>query len=209
MNTTDTIAQLMQVEALPQQALKSKVSVQTKVVSAYQSINTRLSSVASAAKALGGVEAWGAMKATSNSDAAVVTAQPGATSGSLSFRVEQLAATHLMTYTGASVASASNDPVMSGTTIDITLKDGTTRNLTPDGNNLQAVVAAINKDADALYKASAVQIGPGQFTLQLSAKQSGQTAAFTDGSLPTGLALGAATTTVQGTDARLKVGDTA
>jgi flagellar hook-associated protein 2 len=54
-----------------------------------------------------------------------------------------------------------------------------------------------------------VQIGPGQYTLQLSAKQSGQTAAFTDGSLPTGLALGAATTTVQGTDARLKVGDTA
>ncbi|MEU7903099.1 flagellar filament capping protein FliD [Actinoplanes sp. NPDC049118] len=212
MSTTDTINQLMQAEALPQTALKNKVTTQNKVVTAYQYVNTKMAALATAAKALSGTDAWGAMKATSSSDAAVVTARPGASAGSVSFRVESVATTHTMTFTGMSVASpadAAGSPVLSGGTFDITLKDGSTKTLTPADQSLQAVVAAINGEADSVYKASAVQIGSGQYTLQLTAKTSGTAASFDASKLPTGLDLGTATTTVQGADARIRLGEDA
>jgi flagellar hook-associated protein 2 len=216
MSTTDTINQLMQVEAAPQAALKTKISTTNKVVTAYQSVNSRLSSLVSAAKALGSSDTWGGMKATSNSTAAVVSASAGAAAGSLSFRVEQLAATHVMTFTASSVTSASDaagSPVLAGSTLSIKLKDGTTKELTPADASLQSVVAAINGEAGSVYKASAVQIGPGKFTLQLTAKTGGATAAaeFAAAGPPDGLkpAFGLATVTVQGDDARIKVGSTA
>ena len=43
----------MQVEAAPQTALKTKITTANNVVAAYQSVNTRLSSLATAAKAAG------------------------------------------------------------------------------------------------------------------------------------------------------------
>ncbi|GID96839.1 hypothetical protein Adi01nite_62510 [Amorphoplanes digitatis] len=212
LSTTDTINQLMQAEALPQTALKNKVTTQNKVVSAYQYVNTKMAALASAAKALGDPASWGAMKATSSSDAAVVTAGVGASAGSVSFRVESVAATHTMTFTGQTVASptdAVGSPVLSGSTFDITLKDGSTKTLTPADQSLQAMVAAINGVSDSMYKASAVQIGSGQYTLQLTAKTSGTAAAFDATKLPTGLNLGTASTTVQGSDAMLRIGEDA
>ncbi|GAB1694680.1 flagellar filament capping protein FliD [Krasilnikovia sp. M28-CT-15] len=210
LNTTDIINQLMQAEAAPQTQLKNKVSTQNKAVSAYQYVNTKMAALATAAKALGSADAWGAMKATSSSDAAVVTAQPGASAGSLSFRVESVATTHTMTFSAASVSSVSDatgSPVLTGTTLDITLADGTSKTLTPTNGSLASVVAAINGEANAAYKASAVQIGSGKYTLQLTAKTSGATAAFDASKLPTGLTLGAATTTVQGADAQIRIGE--
>ncbi|MEU4221364.1 flagellar filament capping protein FliD [Actinoplanes sp. NPDC026623] len=210
MSTTDTINQLMQAEALPQTALKNKVATQNLQVSAYQYVNTKLAALATASKALSSSDTWGSMKTTSSSDAAVVTAQAGAAAGSLSFRVESVATTHTMTFTGTSVASATDAaawPVMTGNTFDVTLKDGTTKTLTPSDKSLQSVVAAINGETNSLYKASAVQIGSGQYTLQLTAKTSGATASFDATKLPSGLNLGAATTTVQGVDAQLKIGE--
>jgi flagellar hook-associated protein 2 len=215
MSTTDTINQLMKIEAAPQTALKAKITTANKVVSAYQSVNTRLSSLATAAKVLGGVEAWGAMKATSNSTAAAVTAKAGtAAPGSLSFRVERLAATHVTTFAEASAVSSGGDPigspVLSGTTFDVKLNDGTTKQLTPTDKSLQAVVTAINAEANVPYKAAAVQIGAGRYTLQLTAKDSGAagTTKMAAAGPPTGLHLGDATATVEGTDAQLKVGST-
>ncbi|MDT5039823.1 MAG: flagellar hook-associated protein 2 [Actinoplanes sp.] len=215
MNTTDTVAQLMQVEAIPQTQIKNKITVANQVVSAYQSVNTRLASLAIAANAAGSADTWAAMNATSNSSAAVVSTHAGASAGSLSFRVEQLASTHLMTFAaGSAVASASDatgSPVMSGSTFDVVLNDGSTKTLTPTDQSLQAVVTAINGEANVSYKASAVQIGPGKYTLQLTAKASGAVAAaaVAAAGAPTGLNLGAATVTAQGDDARLKIGNTA
>lgn len=210
MSTTDTVKQLMQVEALPQQALKTKVALQTKVVSAYQSINSRLASLATAAKALGNPDTWGSMKATSSSDAAVVTANPGAAAGSLSFRVANVAAAHTVTFTAGSVTSVSNaatSPVMSGSTFVVKLADGTDKVLTPTDKSLQSVVAAINGTADAVYKAAAVQTEPGKYTLQLTAKQTGTAAAFAGPPADINL-LGASAITTQGVNAKLEVGTT-
>jgi len=211
MSTTDTINQLMQVEAAPQTALKSKISTANKVVAAYQSVNTRLSSLVSATKALGSSDTWGSMKATSNSTAAAVSAAAGAGAGSLSFRVERLASTHTMTFTGQSVSSATDAdaaPVMSGGSFTIAVTPSDIRTITPDNKSLQSVAAAINKEAGLPYRAAAVQIGAGQYTLQLTAKTSGSAAALDPLTLPDGLDLigTTPTTTVGGVDAEITVG---
>jgi flagellar hook-associated protein 2 len=222
MNTTDTVAQLMQVEALPQTALKTKVTVQNRTVTAYQTVNTRMAALVTAAKALNDPDSWAGMKATSSSDAAVVTALPGASAGSFSFKVDSLASSHTATFTGATVSSPTDAllaPVMNGDTFDIRLADGTTKTLTPTDRSLKSVAAAINGDPDSMFKAATVQVGPGKYTLQLTAKTSGAEAAFSNnldadltndlsGAL-TGLNLGGPTLTSQGADARLKVGSTA
>jgi flagellar hook-associated protein 2 len=209
MSTTDTINQLMQAEAIPQTALKTKVTAQNKVVSAYQSVNSKLSSLATAAKALGDSNTWGSMKATSNSDAAIVIAQAGAAAGTLSFRVDSLAAAHTVTYSdsGMSVSSV-NDTVLSGGTIDIKLTDGSFSTLTPTDGSLKSVVAAINGATDSVYKAAAVQIAPGKYTLQLTAKASGAASDFPapDGINPA--VLGAGNVTTQGSSAMLTIGTT-
>jgi flagellar hook-associated protein 2 len=211
MATTDMVSQLMKIEAMPQQFLKTKVGLQNKAVAAYQSVNTRLSSLASAAQALSNADAWGSVKTTSSSDAAAITAKPGATTGSLTFRVNHLAAAHTVTYSDPtkSVSNPATTSVLTGTTVDIKLADGTTKQLTPTGQSLQSVVSAINGEANAAYKAAAVQIEPGKYTLQLTAKKTGEDFAFGP---PTGIdpaVLGAGNTTTLGTDAKLMVGTTA
>jgi flagellar hook-associated protein 2 len=208
MSTTDTISQLMKLEAAPQTALKNKITTANKVVSAYQSVNSRLSSIVSAAKALGDPDTWNSTKATASSDALVVSAQAGASVGSFSFHVDQLAATHVMTYSSGSVASPTAS-VVSGNNFKMKLTDGTTKTISTNQaaeKSLQSVVAAINNEPKAYYTAAAVQIGSGQYTLQLTAKGSGSAAAFTSAQAPTGLSLGTPATMAQGQDAKLTVG---
>src|SRR5687767_4428463 len=114
MNTTDMVNQLMQIEALPQTALKNKVTAQNKAVTAFQNINTKMAALTTAATALSSSDSWGAVKATSTSDAAVVTAKAGAAAGSMSFTVDQLAAAHTVTY-DTPVASLTTQVVAGGT----------------------------------------------------------------------------------------------
>ncbi|RSM46933.1 hypothetical protein DMB66_48700 [Actinoplanes sp. ATCC 53533] len=195
MSTTDMIAQLMKVEAAPQTALKTKISTATKVVTAYQNVNTKMASIATAAKALNDPGIWTTMKATSSSEAAVVSAGPDGATGTLTFSINRLAVAQQDTFlTGAvsSVNNADTSPVMSDATFDIKLKDGSVATLTPANKSLQAVVAAINGEKDAPYKAAAVLVAPGQYSLQLTAKESGVAAGAALDLLggPTGLNLG-------------------
>jgi flagellar hook-associated protein 2 len=205
MSTTATISQLLQVEAAPQRALKAKITNANTVVAAYQSINTRLASLAAAARALGSADGWNPTKATSSSDALTVSTQANAAAGSYNFHVDQLAATHAMTFSG-SVASPSST-VTVAPTFRITLADGTTKNLTPADKSLQGVVTAINNETNAKYTAAVVQDSSGKYTLEVKAKGSGAAAAFTSAEAPSGLTLlGSAATSTQGQDAKLTVG---
>src|SRR6185503_4750149 len=180
LKTTDMIAQLMQVEALPQTALKTKAAVQGKAVAAYQSINTRMSSLLAAAKALGSADTWGAMKATASSDAVAVTAKSGATAGSLTFTVDNLAAAHTFTFDGSigSLTDATLAPVMPAGDLSVRRADGGTTMVTPADRSLQSVVNAINTTANAAYKAAAVQVSPGRYTLQLTSVTTGDAGVF-------------------------------
>jgi flagellar hook-associated protein 2 len=208
LNTTAMVDQLMQVEALPQTALKNKVSAQNKAVTAYQDVNTKLAALTTAAKALESGDSWNALKATSSSDAAIVTTTSSATPGTFEFNVDKLATTHTVTYKDASVA-ALTDAVVSGNAI--TVLDGNDNPIVVDvsaDKSLTGVIKAINDTANAAYKASAVQVAPGRFSLQLTAITSGDTGKFNETLLPVGTidVLGEPTTTTDGHDAEIKVG---
>ena len=209
MKTTDMISQLMQVEALPQAALKNKAAVQGKAVAAFQSINTRMSSLLAAAKALGSADTWGTMRATASSDAVVATAKPGASAGSMTFTVDKLAAAHTVTFDGwvGSLTDATTSAVMPAGTLSVRKADGGTTTVTPTDASLQSVVNAINATGGAAYKAAAVQVAPGRYTLQLTSVATGAAGVFA--SAPAEInQLGAADVTTQGSDARITVGST-
>jgi flagellar hook-associated protein 2 len=208
LSTSSLITQLMQVEAAPQTALKNRVTAQNKAVTAYQAVNTKLAALTTAAKALSNTDTWGAIKTTSSSDAAAVTAKPGASAGSLSFTVSNLAAAHTVTFKDGSVG-ALTDPVLTGDSLTVQKSDGSSTTLTLTDTSLQGVVTAINGTSGAAYKAAAVQTSPGRYTLQLTALSTGATTAFggAPGEIdllgPTG-----GTVTTQGQDAKIMVGGT-
>jgi flagellar hook-associated protein 2 len=207
MGTGDMITQLMQVEAIPQTALKNKVTAQTKAVAAYQGINTKLAALTTAAKAMSSTESWGAMKATSTSDAAIVTAKAGAAAGSMTFTVSQLAAAHTVTY-DAPVGSLTAPVVAPGGTFKVMLEVGGEADVPAGDGSLASVVKAINETAGAAYKAAAVQVAPGQYTLQLTATATGGATRFASvGVPPAGIDLGNGDVTTLGRNAKLLVGD--
>jgi flagellar hook-associated protein 2 len=220
LDTTNMINQLMQVEAVPQTQIKNKISVQNKAVTAYQAVNTKMAALATAAKAVGSAETWGAAKTTSSSEAALVTAKAGTPTGSLSFTVDSVAATHAQTFKAGSVTSTSDAaaaPVMTGSYLKVLLADGTDIDVSPADASLQAVVNSINNTPNAAYKAASVQIAPGKYTLQLTATASGADSAFAKAAATAGGAyvpagidlLGAVSTTTKGSDAKLTIGDDA
>jgi flagellar hook-associated protein 2 len=210
MSTGEMINQLMQVEAMPQAALKKKAAVQSQAVTAYQGVNTKLAALTTAAKALGSSDTWGSVKGTSSSTAAIVTTATGATAGSLAFTIDKLATTHTVTYkdqTVTSLTDAATSPVISGATFNVIRKDGTQVLVAPADRSLQAVVNAINATEDSAYRASAVQTSPGHYTLQLTAVGAGSAGVFDELVLPTtGIDMGTAHVTSPGQDAQLTVG---
>ncbi|WP_432978676.1 flagellar filament capping protein FliD [Dactylosporangium sp. CA-233914] len=207
LQTSAVIAQLMQVEAAPQTALKAKVSTQQKVVSSYQSINTKMSGLLSAAKALADPTAWKAASATSSSDSVLATTSPTGNnqSGSVTFRVKQLAAAESRVFSSGSVG-ATSDSITSSSSISITnTATGETRNLSITDTSLKGVVDAINGSSDLGVKASAIQTAPGKYTLQVTSAQTGAESAFTISGID---GLGADVAATEGSDAILTIGTT-
>ena len=97
LSTSQLISQLMQAESAPQQRLKDKVTAENTALTAYQTVNTKLSSLKTAADALTSLSSWTAVKATSSSDAVVVTAAAGASAGDLTFNVTKVAKASVVT----------------------------------------------------------------------------------------------------------------
>src|SRR5215212_6010398 len=163
LNTTDIISQLMRVEAAGQDRLKSQVSAKQQVQSAYQSINSRMLAVRSAAEAMTSAGTWQAVKATGSSDAVTVTAGSGASAGSTTFSVTRLAKAHVITFqepaSGPATASGTLDVTVGGATVHVTVAAG--------NNTAQGLADAINA-ADPRVRAVVVGTAAGQ-RLQISA----------------------------------------
>src|SRR5689334_22401460 len=96
-DTTSLISQLMAAQAVPQNQLKDQLTTNTNQLSAYQSINSRLAAVQTAAQALTDATAWQATKATSSSSAVVATSSASASTGSTTFSVTALARAQVST----------------------------------------------------------------------------------------------------------------
>lgn len=205
MSTSSVISSLMSVEALPQTGLKNKVTTEQKVVTSYQSINSKMSGLLTASKALGDPLAWKGGTATSSSDAATVTASTTGTSGggSLTFRVKQLAEAHSLVFDGTVADTGTS--IMAGTDFKINI-NGVEKTITTADTSLKGVVDAINKTADLGVKATAFQKAPGQYTMQLTSSTTGADSAFDFVDPSQFSALGSTQVATEGADAVLSVG---
>ncbi|MBO3740643.1 flagellar filament capping protein FliD [Actinoplanes flavus] len=93
LSTSSMISQLMQVEAAPQDKLRAKAETAQKAQNAYQSVNTKLKAVKTAADAMQSLATWRSLKAesTSTSVTAAATGGMAGMTGSITFDVDQVA----------------------------------------------------------------------------------------------------------------------
>jgi len=199
-DTATMINQLMAVEANQQNALKNRQGSVQKAADAYGTVITSLKDLATKAKALANTAGWQGSTATSSSTSVKATAS-GTASGSITFDVDRLAASHSLvsrdtvTSTGAIVASSG--------TLGILDANGTeTATIDVGSGSLAEVVAAINSSTTGL-RASTVQTSPGNYRLQVTTKTNGEAGEFSI----TGLdGFSGVDVLAQGTDARITVG---
>ena len=209
MNTAEIIGQLMQLERQPQLRLKTQANVAQRTIDAYRSVNALFLQLKTAAESLTTGSGWSLTKATSSDPARVAaSATAGASAGTLTFTVDQLAVAGVSASSGTVTGTAST-VATSGSTLRLT--KGTTETLIAVGDgSLAGVVKSIN-DANAGVVASAVQVTPGEYKLQLTSTTTGaaSTVALDDGLGGNPFAastLGAVGAITSGQDARLQVG---
>ena len=203
MDTGSLVAQLVQAEAAPQAALKARLKTTQDTVSAYQTINTTFLAVTAAAEAALKPDAWTPIKATSSAAGVAVSATAGALSGSLTFTVKQLAASHAVMNTNPGVWTSSTS--LYGAT-EIEVSDENNAPLTPKitiggTGTLADAAAAINASSHGLT-AAVVQISTGEAALRITAKDTGAASKF-------GLTgTGTFTVNTAAADAKIEVGTT-
>ena len=193
------INQLMRAEAVPQAALKTRLSIATATAGAYRSVNTRFDALRTAAETMLEPGTWTAVKATSSAAGVAATAAAGAPTGSLTFDVKNTAAAH-------SVVSginwtATTDPYGLTSPIEVRAADGTVKGTITVGGDgtLADAVKAIN-DSELGLSATAVEVADGQYRLQVTAETSGAAASFDLGDA------GTFAVATRGVDATLTVG---
>jgi len=200
MNTTQVISQLMQVAAQPQTNLKQQVSTENRVISAYQSVNSKMLALKTAAEAFLPPSAltptnptWQAAKATSSSSAVVATAAAGAPVGTFTFDVTGLAK--------AQVTTAQVDPsgpITTGSGLDLTV-GSTTTHIDVAQDTPQGVADAIN---GAKLGVSAAVVTTTQGTVLQLSGSTGASNAFSIAGLSAGT-----TDITAAADAQITVGD--
>lgn len=202
LDTTSLINQLIQAEAAPQTALKSKVSEARAAVSAYQGINTRYSALRTAAETVADADTWATPTATSSSSSVKATSSATATIGRLDFDVTSTAKSHSLatgTFADINQLAAAWPVTLTG------IKGGVAFAITATDNSAAGVIEAINaatglNGASLGLTATVIQVAPGSHRLQVTAKETGAASEFTlDG-------FGATTVVRTGSDATIDLG---
>jgi len=194
-DTTSLISQLMQVAAQPQTQLKNQLATENNVISAYQSINTKLSAVQTAALDLKSSTTWGASTVASSDSSVLATASSAALAGSsATFNVTKVAQAQTSTFasTGGVVKTGGGAFTLS--------VNGTGHTITPSSGSATDVASAINL-AGYGVRAAVVNTDSGQ-VLQLTSTSTGTNGAFT----VTGLD-GTQNDLVSAQNAQISVGD--
>lgn len=178
MNTTSIINALIDVEALPQSILKSKVSGHQSLVTALQALNSKIASLATLAFKTTTPSGLTVFTASSSSPSVLAVASDSASAGSTDIVVDKLAQTH----TGVTKALAGwpvSPPV-------ITLVDsaGVKTEITASSASLDDVVSAVNAagvGVTAMKVASGTDPATGEqlYRLQFTSKTSGAAGSFT------------------------------
>lgn len=218
-DTAAIVDQLMAVERLGANKIKTRQTAAGAVSQALTKLNGLVKSMGDAAKAvstqISSESIWKAATATSsNSGAATVTARTGATEGTLAFRVTELATSGALiggkTFASPD-ASLGGDPA---TTFSFTIGDAKGAKLAEvsiaGGATISDVAEAINNQKSGV-NATVVKVADNDYRLQLTSNKTGAVSnlTLTDGTLPPGALnlLGSMNTLYNGKDASITVGE--
>lgn len=172
LDTTNLIASLMKIEAIPQSQLKARLATTQGFVSALQSLNTKLASLADTAGALAKPGALKHFSAMTGSAAATATAGANAAEGSIDVTVDALARKQVLVTAQMEVWPAA-PPVL--TIVDA---NGIHTEVTAASTALDDVASAVNAagaGVTAMKVASGTDAATGAtlYRLQFSAVDSG------------------------------------
>jgi flagellar hook-associated protein 2 len=200
LDTATIISQLMQLEAVPQDRLKTQQAAEKAVVAALRQLNTDTSLLTGKAQALAKASTWQTLKATTTSSDVTATASSSAAATSFTVTVGTLAQAARTSY-GTELGADANALAVAGDPVVLTLADGSTREIASTGTgSLKDLVAGINAEKVGVT-ATMVKSGTG-YRLLLTADATGL--GTTEISL-SNVNLGAADA-VKGQDATLTIG---
>lgn len=183
LQTTDLIDSLITLQSGTQKLLKTKQTTASSLVTALQSLNTKVASLAEHATKAAKASSWNAVTAKSSSTGVTATAGEGAQPGTLSLRVNAVA---------ASQASLLTLPAEYGSaTPSFTLtRNGETTSVTAKSTSVADVVAAFNTPGSGV-RATAIKVpeldsegnatGATTYRVQLTGTDTGAANAFTVG----------------------------
>jgi flagellar hook-associated protein 2 len=202
LNTAEIIESLMAIERLPQDAMVARQTKAKNQLDAYKSVRDKIAALGTAASNLATASKWNARTATSsNPSTATVSSTATGSLGSLTFTVDQLAASHGLR--SANTSPTTGTVIASSGTISVDLGDGEgPQSIAVGGGTLAEVASALNKAGLGL-RAATVNTGSG-FHLQVDSTATGAAAAFTLSGLDP--AVGGTLVTSQGQDATLTIG---
>jgi flagellar hook-associated protein 2 len=204
LDTASIVQQLLQLERQPLQVIERRQQEHRRADEAWGQIVTRLSTLRTATNKLTD-PAWlqKTTAATSSNDAVARAATSGgATPGSLSFTVDQLATRHQVAV-GGTYASA--EATVGAGELTLTRSDGQTSNVTLGaGATLQDAARALNDLAGT--SAQVLKVADGAYRLLVTASETGANAAFTATSTVGGIADGANEVLAAGQNATLSLG---
>jgi flagellar hook-associated protein 2 len=204
LDTSSLISQLMQIESAPQTALKAKQTTTQNIVSALQSLNTKVASLGTAATTAATASSWLALAATSSDASVTAAATSTGQPTSLTFRVDRTAQAQTSLLSAASAGGMLSGQ---GGSMTVVGADGGMHPVTvASGASPQTLADAIN-GSGAGITAVAIQVGSG-YQLQLTSQSSGAAGAFqvyagtvtkdADGTVDTSGAAALSLTTVRG-----------
>lgn len=205
LDTATLINQLMQLEALPQNRLRNRVSTGERQVASLTTLNSKVASLVTKATTVADSDGWSPLRTSSTLPQVKVSAGEGASPTSFQLTVDRVALAHQL---GFADSAALTDVVVGGgsTMVRLDRLDGTTLDLETGDGTLAGLVAAINDpEADTGLRATAVRVAEGSYRLLVTAADTGAASDFTltndDGSA----LLGGATVRA-GQDARVDLG---
>lgn len=197
LDTTALIDSLITLQAGPQSLLKNKQSTASSLVTALQSLNTKVASLAEHAAKASKAQSWNAVTASASGSGVTAAAKEGAQVGTLSLRVGAVAASQ----SSLLALPAAADYGTATPTFTIT-RNGETTSVTAQSTSVADVVEAFNSSGSGV-RATAIKVpeldgdgnptGGTTYRVQLTGTDTGAANAFTvtrsatDGTAPVAL----------------------
>ncbi|MGI4896326.1 MAG: flagellar filament capping protein FliD [Janthinobacterium lividum] len=183
LDTTSIVNNLLAVDGAAQTKLKTQVSNANLKVTAYQSVNSKMAALQTAADALQAATAWSTYQATSTDASVAVSTDTDATAASLSFSVTALATGRVVASpeltvdsTGVLTAAGKSSLNLPSPGLDIVRSDGSYITINPSSGALSDVTDAVNKASTLGVRAVAIRVSDGVYRLQLTSSRTGETA---------------------------------